>query len=156
MQSAYRRLRLHQLDEVLKGFEPLGRLLRPHSGWVRTVRQALGMSTTQLAKRLGTSQQAVSKLERGERDGTATIASLTRAAQALNCKFVYALVPRKSLQDTLDQQARNIAKRRIHSVSHTMRLEAQGITPQLEEQRLHELETELRTRMPRYMWDEQP
>ena len=41
-------------------------LQRPPRGWVKAIREALGMTTGQLARRLGVSQRAVVLLERSE------------------------------------------------------------------------------------------
>src|SRR5262245_27532719 len=71
---------------------------RPPRGWVRAIRDALGMSSRQLANRMGQSQPAVTKLERSEASGGARLDSLRRAADALDCDLVYALVPRTSLE----------------------------------------------------------
>jgi predicted DNA-binding mobile mystery protein A len=51
---------------------------------------------------------------------------LRRAAEALDCTLVYALVPNSSLEAVIEARARKIATRELHRVSHTMRLEAQG------------------------------
>ena len=56
---------------------------RPPKGWLRAIRDALGMTTRQLAARLGVSQPRVVALEKGEVDETLTLAGLRRAAAAL-------------------------------------------------------------------------
>ena len=42
--------------------------------------------------------------------------------------FVYALVPRSSLEETVKTQARLVAAERLKRVAHTMLLEAQGLS----------------------------
>jgi predicted DNA-binding mobile mystery protein A len=69
----------------------------PPEGWVRHLRDALGMNTRQLAARLGTSRQAVLGLEARERRGAITLDTLARAAEALECELRYVLIPRGSL-----------------------------------------------------------
>jgi predicted DNA-binding mobile mystery protein A len=69
----------------------------PPEGWVRHLRDALGMNTRQLAARLGTSRQAVLGLESRERRGAITLDTLGRAADALGCELRYVLIPRDSL-----------------------------------------------------------
>lgn len=154
MPDNYHLLRLTQLDETLRQFEPLRRIPKPRTGWIRAIRQALGMSSVQLARRLNVTQQAESKMERSERDGTISLASLHHIARALDCELVYALVPRTSLKDTIVAQARRVAAVRLNKVSHTMRLEAQGISSRAEDQRRREIEADLLARMPRYLWNE--
>jgi len=100
-------------------------LVSPKEGWIRAVRTALGMSASQLAKRLGISQQAVTKLERSERTGTITLASLAKVAEALECELKLVLVPKSSLDHTMRRRAEEKAREERNRVRHTMRLEAQ-------------------------------
>jgi predicted DNA-binding mobile mystery protein A len=101
---------------------------RPSDGWIRAVRKSLGMSVRQLATRMGVTQQAVSQLEAKELNETVSIKTLRKAAEALNCRLVYALVPNDGgLQGILDKQALMKAKDIVSAVDHTMQLEAQGV-----------------------------
>ena len=84
------------------------------------------MSGAQLAERLGIRPQSVEALEKSEAAGTIQLSTLRRAAEALDCTLVYALVPKTSLEDAVQRRARNIALRDIARVGHTMKLEAQG------------------------------
>ena len=56
-------------------------------------RTALGMSTTQLAHRLGVAQSTVVRLEQSEERGTISLESLQRVAGALGCSLTYDLKP---------------------------------------------------------------
>ncbi len=101
---------------------------RPRLGWVRAVRDALGMTTRQLASRMGVSQPSVVKLEQSEANGTVQLATLRRAADALNCDLVYALVPREgSLEQTVLTQARHRATSLVDAVDRSMELEDQAV-----------------------------
>ncbi len=97
----------------------------PRSGWVRAIRDALGMSTSELAKRMGVSKGRISQIERAERERTLTLDTLERVADALGCQVEYVLVPRQPLNDTVWHQARTKAAREIAAVDHTMALEDQ-------------------------------
>jgi predicted DNA-binding mobile mystery protein A len=101
------------------------RLLVPPKGWIRAIRDALGMSGVQLAKRLEVSPQTVEAMEKSEAAGTIQLNTLKRAAEALDCTLVYALVPKTSLENTVRNRARQIATAALTRVSHTMRLEDQ-------------------------------
>jgi predicted DNA-binding mobile mystery protein A len=76
---------------------------------------------------LGTTRQAVSLLEHSELDETIRLASLRRAAEALNCSFVYAFVPNNSLEEAVQRQARTVASAELARVDQTMLLEAQRL-----------------------------
>ena len=110
--------------------------LRPHGGWVKAIRTALGMSQADLSGRLGTSPAAVADLERAERDGAVTLKRLERAARELDCTLVYALVPNSSLEGTVQRQARRRAAESVGRVGRTMDLEAQGLDPAAAEEML--------------------
>lgn len=117
-----------QLDDRLARLRPLADIAHPPRGWVRAVRTALGMTTAQLAARLGISQPGVFQLEKAEADGGITLNSLERAARALNCRVVYALVPHEPLTATVKSRADAVADRQLASIDQTMQLEAQGVT----------------------------
>jgi predicted DNA-binding mobile mystery protein A len=84
------------------------------------------MSGQQLAARLEVRQQTVETIEKSETAGTVQLKTLRRAAEALDCALVYALVPKNSLDDAVNSRARKIAIRHLDRVAHTMRLEAQA------------------------------
>jgi predicted DNA-binding mobile mystery protein A len=67
-------------------------------------------------------------LEKGEVEGTATLASLRRAAEALDCTLVYAFLPNRPLVDTLRNRAKAVADGQLERLHHTMRLENQALT----------------------------
>ena len=100
-------------------------LPRPNKGWIRALRDALGMSSTDLARRMGISQQRVPAIERGEQNRTIKLDTLMRAADALDCELVYALVPRTSLDDMVAHQARRRATDLLRRVTQHSRLEDQ-------------------------------
>jgi predicted DNA-binding mobile mystery protein A len=104
----------------------------PRNGWIRAVRQALGMSQPQLAARLKLKRQSLNDLEKAEAAGKITLESLRRVARALECTLTYALVPTKgSIARTRESRAEESADRELERVAHSMTLEAQGL-PQLE------------------------
>jgi predicted DNA-binding mobile mystery protein A len=97
----------------------------PSRGWLRAIRETLGMPRAEVARRLGVTGQAVASIEKSEADGSIRLDTLRRAAEALDCTLVYALVPRTSLEEIVDQRAHDVARRRIDRVQHTMLLEDQ-------------------------------
>jgi predicted DNA-binding mobile mystery protein A len=105
----------------------VGAFTPPPAGWVRAIRDALGMTTRQMAARMGVTAMAVSSLEESERAGTVQLSTLRRAADALGCDLVYTLVPRVGLDEAVHRQAFDRARREIELVDRTMRLEDQGL-----------------------------
>jgi predicted DNA-binding mobile mystery protein A len=100
---------------------------RPPRGWIRAIRDALGMTAAQLAERMGVSQPRVFAMEKAEARDAVTIETLRRAAEALDCTLVYALVPNSSLDGMVRERARVMAAEQLGRVDHTMRLENQGV-----------------------------
>jgi predicted DNA-binding mobile mystery protein A len=119
-----RTLALRQLDEALLQWHALPRA-RPGKGWLRAIRQALGMTTRQLAKAVGVTQAAVVDVERTEAKGDITLATLQRYAAALGCEVSYALVPKRSLRETVEERADHLAREQVSRVRHSMALEDQ-------------------------------
>jgi len=97
----------------------------PSRGWVQAIRTALGMTTAQFAKRAGMTQSGAVRLEESEQHGVISLATLRKAAEALDCTLVYALVPNDRLDETINRRARGYALAHMQSVNHTMLLEAQ-------------------------------
>ncbi len=103
---------------------------RPQAGWLRAVRDALGMSTRDMAARLGITSMAISKLESSERAGTIGLDTLTRAADALGCDVIYTLVPRVPLEQQVHLRADAVARAELGPVATTMALENQSVDTQ--------------------------
>jgi len=118
--------RLRQLDETLNPVRQLHLAAPPKRGWTRALRTALGMSARQMAKRLNVSHQSYLEAEAREAKQTITLGQLRRMASALDCELLYAIVPRRSLVDTVQARAAEIAKERVTRVAHTMALEDQA------------------------------
>jgi len=140
-----------RLDERLTGLKPLERFIPPPKGWVRAIRDALGMSGVQLARRMKVRPQTIEALEKSEALGSIQLSTLRRAAEALDCTLVYALVPNSSLDGAVKARARKIAERELRRVAHTMKLEAQETGDAGKEERIEEY---VRSLKDRDLWNE--
>jgi predicted DNA-binding mobile mystery protein A len=129
------------LDDHFEEWQHLRQLARPPRGWVRAVREALGMSAATLAARLGTTAGAVTRLEQSEAADRIRLDTLRRAADALGCDLVYLLVPRRPLNAVVRDRARELAHRQVSAVEQTMRLEDQatGKAKEMEDQLVSQL-----------------
>ena len=96
---------------------------KPPQGWLKTIRECLGLTTTQMAKKLDVSQPRVINMEKNEKN--IKISTLENIADALNCDFVYAFVPREKINDILYNQAKKKALKILNKVNHNMGLENQ-------------------------------
>lgn len=154
MRPKERTVARRQLDKRLNLLRDSGSLARPPRGWVKAIREALGMTTTQLAKRLGVVQSRAVAIEQAEARGTITLNSLEKAANALDCRLVYALVPRKPLDELVSERAEHLAKKRLRSTSHSMALEAQGVDTTDEQEQLKHLIQNLLNKAGSELWEE--
>ncbi|WP_298720410.1 mobile mystery protein A [uncultured Ferrovibrio sp.] len=125
MKKDARKKARERLDERLRVLKPVDRLRPPPKGWIRAIRDAIGMTGVQLAVRLDVRPQTVEAIEKSEARGSIQLSTLRRAAEALDCTLVYALVPNSSLEEVVNARARKIALRALTRVAHTMKLEAQ-------------------------------
>ena len=154
MKAKHKNLAREQLDETLKQFLPLKITVPPIKGWIRAIRDVLGMTGEQLAKRLNTNKQRVSRIEQDEKFGKVTINTLRNVAEALDCEFVYGFAPRQSLEKTVRNQARSVAKKRMSRSDQMMRLEKQELSEYEKEKVLEKMITDITNTMPRSLWDE--
>ena len=139
-----------RLDERLREFAQVVHSDPPARGWIKAIRESLGMTTAQLAKRLGIKQPSVVAMEQSEIKGSIELATLRRVAEALDCRLVYAFVPKTTLEHTVRERARSWARRRRAAVEHSMLLENQKVEERNFEARLDEI---VRETNPKLFWE---
>jgi len=137
-----RSLPLRQLDTSLGPWRSLPGS-RPSGGWLRAIRQALGITTRQLALSVGVTQSAVVDTERTEARGDITLNTLQRYAAALDCELRYVLVPKRPLQEMIEERADRIARDQVSRVRHSMALEDQHTGKDNQERDVAELKRKL-------------
>lgn len=151
MKPEARKRARERLDQRLAPLKPADRFRAPPKGWVRAVRDALGMSGVQFARRLHVRPPSIAALEASEENETIQLKTLRRAAEALDCTLVYALVPNDSLEGAVHVRACKIALRELGRVAHTMKLEAQETGADMNER----VEAYVRNNVrDRDIWDE--
>ena len=126
----------------------------PTEGWIVTIRKALGMSGAQLARRTGVTKAAIYQAQRNEPEGAITIKQMEKIAQALGCRFVYAIVPDDSVAETVRQQARKKAEALVQRASSNMALEKQALLPDQTRAEIERQTDELIRSMPPDFWEE--
>ncbi|MCU7923467.1 MAG: mobile mystery protein A [Candidatus Thiodiazotropha sp. (ex Dulcina madagascariensis)] len=154
MRSEDRATARRQLDKRLSLLTSADNLARPPRGWIKAIREALGMTTAQFGKRMGVSQPRAVVIEKAENTASITLGSLERAAQALDCRLVYALVPRKPLDKLVAEQAEILAQKRLESAGHSMKLEDQGVDTRDEREQLKSLIDKIIARGGSKLWEE--
>ena len=144
------RLRLSQVERAVKQASIPS---RPTSGWIQAIRSALGMTTRQLATRLGISQSTLATLEKSEAENKITLQSLRRVADALDCDFQYVLVPRSPLKKRVEKRAEVIAQHRVARILHSMRLEDQAPTLQVDKKEVSRVQRSLLDSNWKQLWE---
>lgn len=154
MQPKHRRTMRDQLDKTFAQLSSLKTLQPPVKGYLRSIREALGMSGKILGERLDVSQPRIVQLEKDELSGALTLKTMRQAAEAMDCVFVYAVVPRISLEETLRQQARIVAAKRLSRTSHTMLLEDQMVSNDEQQKMFKDKVEDLIRNVPNDFWSD--
>lgn len=127
----------------------------PKEGWLRTVRTALGMSGTQLAKNLGVTKARVSKAEHDEPNGSVTLKTMQAMADAMGCKFVYAIVPKQKVEDVIRERAIEKARTQVKTASTHMALEAQSLSKEQLEYEIERIAVQIVDKLPSDFWNDE-
>lgn len=151
MKNNYQLLQVEQIDFEL---EKLKKVLvkRPIKGWLKSIREALGFTTASFAKKVGLSQPRVWEIEKSENDQSVTLKTMKSMAEALECDFVYYLVPKDSLKAVVEKQALKIALEKVTRVSQTMKLESQGIDKDKVKKQISDLKEDLMRQPFKRLW----
>lgn len=145
---------LQQLNAKLLKFSVLSKIVIPSNGWIKAIRNTLGMSMEQLANRLSISKQAVSDIERREKEGSITLKSLRELGRVLDMELVYGFVPKDgSLEAMVEKKANELAKKIVLRTSNTMELEDQVNSKERIEKAIQERTQEIKNEMPKILWD---
>lgn len=124
MKSAEKQaIALQSLAAVTSDLRPI---TRPVHGWIRAIRQALGLSRATVSSRLKLSPQAIQSYEKAEQNDAITLASLRRAAGALDCELVIAFLPTKGRTFAELAAAHDPARAHLRATEHSMALENQA------------------------------
>jgi predicted DNA-binding mobile mystery protein A len=147
-------LQLQQLNSKMLGFTALKQVAMPPTGWIKAIRNALGMSMQQLGAKLNVSKQGVMDIEKREKDGSITIRSLREIAHALDMQLVYGFVPNDgSLDALIEKRATELATQIVMRTAHSMKLEDQANSKKRIESAIRERAAALKNEMPKILWD---
>lgn len=143
----------NKVDQAVKKLD--GFSMRPPEGWLRTVRKAIGMTGPQLASRLGISKVQIAKTEKREIDGGVTLQTMKKMAEAMNCRFVYAVVPEEEIKQIVKAQAFKKAKAREKVASTQMALENQALDRDRLDAQIERIANEIMEKMPSDLWNDE-
>lgn len=153
MPSTPQNLKRAQITDALHDFAPTAKSTPPGGGWVRAIRESLGMTQAQLAARLSLTRQSVQAFETAEAERRITLESLDRLAAAMGCRVVMAVVPIEgSIAALRTQRARAQAEKMLGPVSHSMAMESQAVSSTVRERQIEALMEELLAGSARQLW----
>lgn len=119
-------LQIRALDKKTSELKSVNNIVPRGSGWINTVREAIGMTASQLAVRLGVTQPRITKMESNE--DNLKLSTMKKAAEAMNCEFVYYFKPKTTFQNLVEEQAQKKAAEILKTVNVNMALEDQEIS----------------------------
>lgn len=147
-------LQLQQINNKMFKFALLTQVAVPPVGWIKAIRQAVGMSMQQLGNKLSVSRQAVMDIERREQDGSITIKSLREVARVMDMQLVYGFVPNDgSLDALIEKRAKELATRIVLRTANTMKLEDQANSLERIREAIAERTNAIKNEMPGILWD---
>ena len=130
-------------------------LKTPPEGWLRTVRNALGMSGAEVGKKMGVTRARVTQAEHAELTGGVTLKSMKATADAMGCRFVYAIIPSSGrIEDIITAQARKKAAAIVGTASQHMALENQKLPDDRIAEEVERLTREIAKEMPSDFWSD--
>lgn len=153
MRSEFRKLHLGHVHERLRSLKETDMVARPQGGWIRFIREALGMSSRALAQRLKISAPSMSETEKAELDESITMKKLRKVADEMNCDLVYYFLPREEISQMIQKQAEHVARQKIADMTHSMELEGQAVKESFVKDQF-EREVE-RLKHSKKLWDEE-
>jgi transcriptional regulator with XRE-family HTH domain len=101
---------LRELNDAAMAFHVARETAKNIHGWLRTVRQVVGIPAAEAAERIGVKQGEIFRAEYTEGRGAIELQTLRRAAESLGCELVYGLVPKEG---TLAEMAAGIEAGRV-------------------------------------------
>ena len=141
-------LQIRALDKKTSDLKSAKNIVPQSSGWIKTVREAIGMTVSQLATRLGVTQPRITKMESNE--DNLKLSTMKKAAEAMNCEFVYYFKPRTTFQNLVDEQAQKKAAEVLKTVNVNMALENQEIA---EDEVVKDFASDLINTKIKQIWD---
>lgn len=147
-------LLIQQLNRKMASYASLKQVAIPPTGWIKAIRNALGMSMQQLGNKLSITKQSIQEIEQREKDGSITLKSLKEVAKAMDMQLIYGFVPNDgSLDALIDRKAKDLARQIVMRTSNTMKLEDQQNSNQRIENAIQERANAIKNEMLKILWD---
>lgn len=131
--------KLKQLDNKFEYLKEFKKVERPKEGWINEIRKSLGMTYRNLAEKLKVSPPMIKSYEKSEINNKITIETLSKVAESMNCKFVYAIIPEISLQKIIYDRTDEVVDYIMDKSNRLMELENQNTNNEFKKQQKKEI-----------------
>ncbi|MFH1684540.1 MAG: helix-turn-helix transcriptional regulator [Candidatus Margulisiibacteriota bacterium] len=119
---AFRELKFKQVTESIEKKDPIaiGKLGQR----IKDIREILGMTQAQMAKRLNIKQPSLSEME--DNIENSKLSTVLKVIKALDCEFLGVIASKKPIKKRLHERAEKIAKRVLKRTYANMAMEEQA------------------------------
>jgi len=156
MMNIVKKIAREQYKDLVDSVAKILRTIQvPREGWLSTTRNALGMSATQLAGRMNIARQNISQAEQNELSGRITLQTMKKMAEAMGCRFVYAIVPENNVDEILVERAKLKATHMVERANKHSALEDQALSKNQVVDEIKRLQNELLKEMPYDFWNDE-
>lgn len=118
---------------------------------VQFIREALGMTQAQLAKRCGIRQSMIARIET-DLTIDLRLSTVQKIAKGLDCWLINRFVPEEEIEKTLDQKSLETARKLVGLSRATAGLEKQMPEDRYIEQQVREMQLRIREKRPSSLW----
>jgi len=122
MKADLKWITLRQVESLLAPWRTL-LSQKPPKGWIKVLREGLGMPASYLSRVINVEQSTIKRYEEAEASGAISLKTLQKVADAMGCDLKYALVPKVPLPQVIEERAQAVAEVRMKTLTHTMALE---------------------------------
>lgn len=119
---------LKQIDRRIEAIRSSKDKTHVREGWIKYMRQALGLTMQELAQRVGLPASNIAQAEKREVEGKITLDLLNRMAHAMDCEVVYSIVPKTDIHTFIRTKALEKARAVLTDADLHMALEDQKVT----------------------------
>lgn len=120
---------------------------------VQLVREALGMTQAQLAKRCHIPQSMIARIER-DLSFDPRLSTVRKLAKGLSCSLTARFVPVEEIEKVIDQKSLDVARKLVGLSKSTAGLERQMPEDRYIELQVREMQNKIREKRTSFMWDD--
>jgi predicted DNA-binding mobile mystery protein A len=145
-----RALKLRQISSLMKAKTPVN--IESLGSRLKDIREVLGMTQKQLAKKLKVKQPLIARIEKDIR--SSSLNTISKIANALECELMGAIISKEPLEQIIQKRAGMAAKKMLNRTFSNMALEKQSPNKEAYEYQLKKLTDELASDPGPALWED--